>query len=191
MTGVAGVDAVLAVGGYDTEMPVQGGEDWDLWLSLVERGFRGVIIPEVLFNYRRRAGSLSTIAWNGPGHLPLADYRITKHADLYRMHLFEVLLHQDEETAEVLRANDATERYIASELEPLVAAQRDELSRLRRRLMSAEAEASADPRAEVSRLETALREARAEVAARRSSSSWRLTRPLRDVYAWLLRWGSE
>ena len=65
-------DAVLAVGGYDTAMPVQGDEDWDLWLTLVERGHRGVILPEVLFNYRRRAGSMSTVCWYGPGHLPLA-----------------------------------------------------------------------------------------------------------------------
>src|SRR5712671_3008473 len=60
-------EAVVAVGGYDTQMPVQGLEDWDLWLTLVERGYRGVILREVLFNYRRRAGSLSTISWNGSG----------------------------------------------------------------------------------------------------------------------------
>jgi len=36
-------DAVAAVGGYDTQMPLQGAEDWDLWLTLVERGYRGVV----------------------------------------------------------------------------------------------------------------------------------------------------
>ena len=64
-------EAVVAVGGYDTQMPVQGVEDWDLWLTLAERGYRGVILREVLFNYRRRAGSMSTVSWNGSGHLPL------------------------------------------------------------------------------------------------------------------------
>ena len=36
-------DAVLSVGGYDTAMPVQGDEDWDLWLTLAEHGYRGTI----------------------------------------------------------------------------------------------------------------------------------------------------
>src|SRR5438477_2459579 len=57
-------DAVVAAGGYDTGMPIQGLEDWDLWLTLAEQGHRGVILPEVLFNYRRRDGSLSTVSWN-------------------------------------------------------------------------------------------------------------------------------
>src|SRR5207247_3884306 len=33
--------AVLAVGGYDGRMGAQGDEDWDLWISLVEHGYRG------------------------------------------------------------------------------------------------------------------------------------------------------
>src|SRR5262249_21995697 len=51
--------AVRSVGGYDEHMVAQGYEDWDLWISLVEQGFPGVIIPEVLFYYRRRPGSTS------------------------------------------------------------------------------------------------------------------------------------
>ena len=96
-------DAVVAVGGYDTQMPIQGAEDWDLWLTLAERGYRGVILREVLFNYRRRAGSLSTVSWNGSGHLPLASYRFAKHWETYRAHLTDVFLHQDAETSDLLR----------------------------------------------------------------------------------------
>ncbi len=131
-------EAVVAVGGYDTQMPIQGGEDWDLWLTLVERGFRGTILPEVLFKYRRRAESLSTISWFGPGHLPLSSYRIVKHRATYRRHLLDVLLHQDGETATLLRQNDEIERYLTSELEPAVALQREELASLRSRLAAQE-----------------------------------------------------
>ena len=47
-----------AVGGYDPSMKY-GWEDWDLWLSLVERG-RGVFqIPEVLFSYRTTPQSMT------------------------------------------------------------------------------------------------------------------------------------
>ncbi|MBI3490876.1 MAG: glycosyltransferase [Acidobacteria bacterium] len=130
-------DAVLAIGGFDTQIPIQGAEDWELWLTLVERGYRGVILPEVLFSYRRRPGSLSTVSWYGSGHVPLTNYRLAKHADSYRAHLSDVLLYQDTETAGFLRRNDELERYIGTELEPFVAAQREELARLRARLAAA------------------------------------------------------
>jgi hypothetical protein len=171
-------DVVLAAGGYDTGMPVQGDEDWDLWLTLVERGHRGVILNEVLFDYRRRAGSMSTVCWRGPGHLPLARYRLAKHRAAYESHLATVLMHQDGETSDLLRANDALERRIGSELEPLVAERREELARLRERF---------DESDRVVVLEAACRAASDEVAALRGSMSWRITAPLRGVYGWWLR----
>jgi glycosyltransferase involved in cell wall biosynthesis len=174
-------DVIVAAGGYDTGMPIQGLEDWDLWLTLAERGCRGVILPEVLFNYRRRAGSLSTISWNGSGHLPLMRYRLAKHRELYMAHLADVLLHQDSETAELLRRNDELERQLTSELEPEVALRRDELAVLRSRLAAPSA-------AEPSALEAALHAASAEVTALRTSMSWRITGPLRQAYGQWLRW---
>jgi GT2 family glycosyltransferase len=189
-------EAVVAVGGYDTAMPVQGDEDWDLWLTLVECGYRGVILPEVLFNYRRRAGSMSTVCWYGQGHLPLASYRVAKHRDTYQTHLFDVLLHQDAETSALLRQNDEIERYITSELEPAVALRREELATLRSRLASlesktstADGDTSSSPMAQrILELEASLRAASAEVTALRTSMSWRITGPLRDAYGWWLRW---
>jgi glycosyltransferase involved in cell wall biosynthesis len=184
-------EAVRDAGGYDTAMPVQGDEDWDLWLTLVERGGRGLILPEVLFEYRRRAGSMSTYCWNGPGHVPLSDYRVTKHRRTYQAHLVDVLLHQDAQTAAVLRSNDERERIIGVELEPAVASRRHELAALQLRLQAATAPTEpqlpvvASDRIET--LEAALRAALAEVAALRSSKSWRITSPLRAAYDWWLR----
>ncbi len=195
-------EAVVAAGGYDTAMPVQGDEDWDLWLTLVARGCRGVMLREVLFNYRRRAGSMSTICWHGPGHLPLAGYRLAKHRDTYRAHLVDVLLHQDAETAALLRRNDEIERHLTSDLEPAIALRRDELAALRARLGEATAESASEPPApapaasaklaspEVARiheLEAALGAASTEVEALRRSMSWRITGPLRQAYGWCLR----
>src|SRR5262249_12644399 len=71
-------DAVLEVGGYDEAMGEQGYEDWDLWLSLVERGHRGVILPEALFHYRRRADSMSRVCAQGSVHLDLVRYLVHK-----------------------------------------------------------------------------------------------------------------
>jgi hypothetical protein len=185
-------EAVIDTGAYDTKMPVQGDEDWDLWLTLVERGYRGVILPEVLFNYRRRAGSMSTVSWNGAGHLPLASYRFAKHWETYRAHLSDVLLHQDAETAGLLRQNDEIERHVASELEPAVAARREELAALRERLastvpMERDRGAAAPAPERIRELEMALGATTAEITAFRTSMSWRVTAPLRAAYGWWLR----
>jgi glycosyltransferase involved in cell wall biosynthesis len=172
-------DAVVAVGGYDTHMPEQGDEDWDLWLTLVEGGFRGAILPEILFNYRRRAGSMSTVCWHGSGHLPLLRYRLAKHRATYERYRPDVLLHQDDRTAALLRDNDRLERHIASDLEPAVNQRRQELAALQARL-------AAGP--QVESLEAALQTATAEVAALRTSMSWRVTAPLRAIYGKWLDW---
>ncbi|HKT79309.1 MAG TPA: glycosyltransferase family A protein [Vicinamibacterales bacterium] len=183
--------AVRDVGGYDEHMPVQGDEDWDLWLSLVERGHRGIILPEVLFDYRRRSGSMSSVCWHGPGHVPLAHYRFTKHESSYRQHLTDVLLNQDDETAAVLRDNDALERRIGSDLEPLLELKQRELATLKARLAAHGGVEASDGPAEalatrVHEAERVAREALEEVAALRSSRSWRVTKPLRSAYdVWL------
>jgi glycosyltransferase involved in cell wall biosynthesis len=44
-------------GGYCETLGV--GEDWDLWLSLLELGYRCQVIPEVMFEYRVRTNSQS------------------------------------------------------------------------------------------------------------------------------------
>jgi len=189
-------DALVAAGGYDAGMPVQGDEDWDLWLTLVTRGHRGAIVPEVLFYYRRRDGSMSRDCWHGPGHMPLARYRMTKHRASYERYLFDVLRRQDTETAALLRRNDELERQIAAFLEPAVALRRAELAALRARLGERDADAAtgnapldAGPDADrrLAELAAALHAASAEAAALRNSASWQLTAPLRSVYGWWLR----
>ncbi len=50
-------DALRSVGGYDPAL--RAAEDLDLWLRLLGTGHTGGLVPEVLVEYRRRAGSLS------------------------------------------------------------------------------------------------------------------------------------
>lgn len=176
-------DAVLEVGGFDTGMPEQGDDDWDLWLQLVAAGHRGTIVPEVLYEYRRRPGSISRHCWYGAGHLPLLRYRVGKYQQLYSQYLWDVLLHQDEATSTLLRRNDELERHLASNLEPTLALRQAELQslehRLARHLQSSQ---------HLSNLETALAARVAEVDAFKRSMSWRVTAPLRTVYGWWLKW---
>lgn len=53
--------AALEAGGYADEMADLGYEDWDLWLRLVERGWKCRLIARPLFLYRSIAGSRNSI----------------------------------------------------------------------------------------------------------------------------------
>jgi hypothetical protein len=122
---------------------------------------------------------MSTVCWYGPGHLPLMRYRVAKHQATYDRHRLDVLLHQDDATAALLRHNDRTERHVASYLEPAVKLRRQELGALRSKLAAA---------SHVENLEAALQSTSAEVTALRTSMSWRVTAPLRTMYGRWLDW---
>ncbi|HEV8238672.1 MAG TPA: glycosyltransferase [Thermoanaerobaculia bacterium] len=176
--------ALLAAGGWDTGMPAQGYEDWELWLTLVERGFDGRILPEVLFDYRIRPGSMSAGCTRGPAHAALRRYMFDKHEASFRAHFFEVWRERDGAIADLLHDNDERQLELAQQLAPEVALRRRELARLEDRLRQAREggpRASDAPavRRELAAQRAAWTEARREIAALRESWSWRLTAPLR------------
>jgi glycosyltransferase involved in cell wall biosynthesis len=84
-------EALAVVGGFDAGMPVAGYEDWDLAISLVERGLRGTVIPEYLFRYRIRKGSMSSSCTAPGNHAVLMRYLVEKHGESYRRFLPGVL----------------------------------------------------------------------------------------------------
>lgn len=126
--------ALLEVGGYDETMPSPGNEDWDLWLGLVARGHRGVILPELLFRYRRRAGSVSTACTRGEAHLGAVRHMLRKHALAYERHFDEVRGVKEREALILERDNQAMEVDLAQRLRPAVRELAEEAARLRRQL---------------------------------------------------------
>lgn len=74
-------DAVLAVGGYDEWLT--SFEDWDMWCRLVEGGYRCSVVPEFLFYYRLRPGSLIR-SEAIPRQHALKAYLIARHPHLAR-----------------------------------------------------------------------------------------------------------
>ncbi|MGH7551655.1 MAG: glycosyltransferase family 2 protein [Longimicrobiales bacterium] len=75
------------VGGYAGEFASSGIEDWDFWLRLLENGWRGVVIPEVVCDYRvrpvrcpirctpRRTGARWPASWSyGTAHCTSATW---------------------------------------------------------------------------------------------------------------------
>jgi glycosyltransferase involved in cell wall biosynthesis len=58
---------LLQVNGYNPALSGQdkeyiGYEDWNLWLDIVKRGWKVVIVPEALFHYREKPDSMLTKA---------------------------------------------------------------------------------------------------------------------------------
>ena len=73
-------DWVLS-GGYDESM--KGGlEDWDFWLSIIERGGKVTRIEKPLFHYRIRRESMLRSLDNNK-KVKIVDYIYAKHKDLF------------------------------------------------------------------------------------------------------------
>jgi glycosyltransferase involved in cell wall biosynthesis len=81
------VEAWRACGGYDARMPVQGAEDWDLWLSMLERDFVLARLDVAAFDYRVRPDSMLARFADVDIQLATERYVLAKHAPLYLAHL--------------------------------------------------------------------------------------------------------
>jgi glycosyltransferase involved in cell wall biosynthesis len=81
------VDAWRACGGYDANMPAQGAEDWDLWLSMLERDFVLARLDIAAFDYRVRPDSMLARFADLDIQLATERYVLAKHAPLYLAHL--------------------------------------------------------------------------------------------------------
>ena len=119
--------AVAAVGGWDETLR-DGCEDWDFWITLVERGFRGEIIPEILFRYRRRSDSMSRVNFAGDGLTRLYRRLVDKHAETFRTHLQALSVRREADTAANRAFADNLDTRIELAVLPALARARDDLS---------------------------------------------------------------
>jgi len=190
--------AIEAVGGYDDRLFSDGNEDWDLWISLVEKGFSGTIIPEVLFYYRRRPGSMSTVCNRGEMRMKTWGNLLEKHHESYLRYLPEVLLLKEKECGNVLLSNWLLENEIETQLRHQIAdlgKKRDELqAEFELDAMDHSAPVTAPCKNEqlsfllkrVEELSLEADVARKENKALRNSRSWKFTAPLRrGLDCWL------
>lgn len=132
---------VAAVGGWDETMR-DGGEDWEFWIRVVSGGYRGEIIPEVLFEYRRRADSMSRIKFAGSGHAAVYRSIIERHPSLFRQHWPSLAARREGDMAGHRADTDRLEALIELELEPATHRTRDDLETVRHQADRADREAA-------------------------------------------------
>ena len=171
--------AFEAVGGYDEAMR-EGCEDWDLWLRLVEQGFEGAIIPEVLFYYRRRADSMSRLMLEEEAYRRPLDVLIAKHEAAYRDHLVDVIAAKEEESLHLGREIAELQRDRLVSLQPELREARETLAAVAAKAARVRLERAREE--ELERLAWKTAELEREVADLRSSWSWRISAPLRRLY---------
>jgi len=140
--------AVEAVGGFD-ESFTDGCEDWDFWITLVERGYAGRILPEVLFHYRRHASSMSRAMAREGRHPELYRRLVAKHAETWRAHLPTLLARRERDIGALQREIHKIDIDQHDVIDPQVQGLRDDLRA---------AERARERRAEAARSECVERE---------------------------------
>lgn len=172
------------VGGYDTKMPYQGEEDWDFWISLVERGYKGTIIPEALFYYRQRPDSMRRMCEQPERRKQLRKYIIDKHSNTYRRFSSEVYELEEQKCGAILRENLKLEKEI-EELKAIILDKtiiRDQLDSFLKNIKNIDAVTALSENSFNKNNDEELFQAYAEIKALRSSYSWKITYPLRCLY---------
>jgi hypothetical protein len=101
----------------------------------VERGFTGRILPEILYYYRRRAGSMSRSMMQDDGHSRLYRFLVEKHANAYRAHLSDLLSRRARDAATLQHhITDLTLEY-HDWIGPELAKRGDDLTMAERRVL--------------------------------------------------------
>jgi glycosyltransferase involved in cell wall biosynthesis len=75
--------AYLDAGGYPEDLPDGAFDDWDFWLTMLDRGNRGTYVPKPLLHWRRHEGGSKDPTSHGAAEVERARIR-DRHAALYR-----------------------------------------------------------------------------------------------------------
>jgi len=103
-------EAWAQAGGFCESFSVPGYEDWDLWISLVEAGWECAVVPEVLFEYRVRSGSMYRAGLQDPTKLgETLQALAARHRRSYERYAPEVVGGLNAYTADLLRRLSALE----------------------------------------------------------------------------------
>jgi glycosyltransferase involved in cell wall biosynthesis len=167
------------VGGYDESMR-NGCEDWDFWLRMVENGYRGAIIPEVLFYYRRSPASMSRMMIEAAAYRKPLAALVDRHAGPYTRHLIDVIVAKTSDSLHLQQQISEMERERAIVVAPLLRRAREELRAAEQKVERLRDRQQRND--ELTRLRWQAAELQKQVDGLKASWSWKVTTPLRRLY---------
>jgi hypothetical protein len=103
------------VGGYNEKMK-DGSEDWDFWLSVIEKGWNIYIIPETLFHYRRHEISRDVIARREKNPFIMRNL-VSNHINLYREYILKYVFEKELEIMQNRKDFEASRLKIYNSIE--------------------------------------------------------------------------
>lgn len=146
------------VGGYCTTFSTSGIEDWDLWIALLEGGYRAEIIRETMWEYRIRSDQMSTGMYRPEAWQRLVQELVARHPEAYRDHLPAVVAQHARRWVELREWTHNREaamawwerqagnwERLAAHRERLLLEQQARIDRLEQRLYEYEAHAGTTP----------------------------------------------
>jgi glycosyltransferase involved in cell wall biosynthesis/predicted NUDIX family NTP pyrophosphohydrolase len=99
-------------GGYCETFTSSGIEDWDLWITILELGYRAEVIPEIVWNYRMRHDQMSTKMYRPDTWGALCRELFVRHEKTYRKYMIEAMATQAARWAEIREWANARGRSI-------------------------------------------------------------------------------
>jgi glycosyltransferase involved in cell wall biosynthesis len=89
-------------GGFCESFSISGIEDWDLWISILELGYKAHVIPEILYDYRDRPESMTKKMQKPETWSALLQELTNRHRDTYSKYLPDVISKSGFEWAKLL-----------------------------------------------------------------------------------------
>lgn len=109
--------AWLDAKGYCESLPAL--EDWDFWISILEKGWQGTVLPEILFKYRIRTGSMYSETKKPANYARNTAMIVARHRDLFATYLDEVLFFRARHFAEEVQHTARTRAALLAEVRGL------------------------------------------------------------------------
>ena len=103
-------DAWAGAGGYCAEL--SGLHDWDLWIGILQLGYRGAVLKEILFDYRSRPGSMYSTTSQPANFSRLVRRIAERHEEVFREYMTDVVSLKARQFVELvlLRGQEITSR---------------------------------------------------------------------------------
>jgi glycosyltransferase involved in cell wall biosynthesis len=82
-------EAWRMVGGYCEALGDM--HDWDLWIGILEARYGAAVIPEALFEYRKRPQSMFSVTSRPENYSRAAEMIVNRHAATFSQHVSEII----------------------------------------------------------------------------------------------------